>query len=59
MADICRAREYWVYIKYLQREKYGRMTYEVLFDHYLGHTHVGNMASAVETKLTSTSYNSE
>jgi hypothetical protein len=31
----------------------------LLFDHFLGPTNVGNMASAAETKLTGTLYNGE
>jgi hypothetical protein len=48
-----------VYIKPAQKEKNGRLAYELLFDHYLGPNDVGNMANAPETKLSSTLYNGE
>jgi hypothetical protein len=56
---MCATHPCWVYIKPAQKGKNGRLAYELLFDHYLGPTNVGNMANTAETKLSSTLYNSK
>jgi hypothetical protein len=48
-----------VYIKPALRNMNGRDAYMLLFDHFLGPNNVGNMASEIDTKLTSTLYNGE
>jgi hypothetical protein len=56
---MCVKHPCWLYIKTAQKGKNGRLDYELLFEHYLGPTYVGNMANAAETKLSSTLYNGE
>jgi hypothetical protein len=48
-----------VYIKPALRTRNVREAYILLFDHFLGPSNVGNMASAADTKLTGTLYNGE
>jgi hypothetical protein len=59
MSNICGKHSCFVYIKPALRTRNGRDVYMVIFDHFLGPNNVGNMASEVETKLTSTLYNGE
>jgi hypothetical protein len=59
MSNICGKHSCFVYIKPDFRTRNGRDAYMLLFDHFLGPTNVGNMASETETKLTSTLYNIE
>jgi hypothetical protein len=59
MSNICGKHSCFVYSKPALRTMNGRDTYMLLFDHFLGPTNVGNMASAAETKLTGTLYNGE
>jgi hypothetical protein len=44
---------------HVQKAKDGKNAYELLLDHYLGPNNVVSMASAAETKLSSTLYNGE
>jgi hypothetical protein len=48
-----------LYIKPDLRTMNGRDAFMLLFDNFLGPKNVGNMVSAVETKLTGTLYNGE
>jgi hypothetical protein len=59
MSNICGKHSCFVYIKPALRTRNGRDAYMLLFDHFLGPNHVGNMASEAETKLTGTLYNGE
>jgi hypothetical protein len=59
MSNICGKHSCFVYIKLNLRTRNGRDAYMLLFDHFLGPNNVVNMASEVETKLTSTLYNGE
>jgi hypothetical protein len=59
MSNICGKHSCFVYIKPALRTRNGRDAYMLLFDHFLGPSNVGNMASEAETKLTSTLYNGE
>jgi hypothetical protein len=59
MSNICGKHSCFVYIKPDMRTRNGRDAYMLLFDHFFGPNNVVNMASAVETKLTGTLYNSE
>jgi hypothetical protein len=59
MSNICGKHSCFVYIKPALKTRNGRDAYMLLFDHFLGPNNVGNMASAAETKLTSTLYNGE
>jgi hypothetical protein len=57
MSNICGKHSCFVYINPALRTRNGRDAYMLLFDHFLGPTNVGNMASAAENKLTGTLYN--
>jgi hypothetical protein len=59
MSNICGKHSCFVYIKPALRTRNGRDAYMLLFDHFLGPSNVGNMASEAETKLTGTLYNGE
>jgi hypothetical protein len=59
MSNICGKHSCFVYIKPALRNRNGRDAYMLLFDHFLGPNNVGNIASEVETKLTSTLYEGE
>jgi hypothetical protein len=59
MSNICGKHSCFVYIKPALRTRNGRDAFMLLFDHFLGPTNVGNMASAAETKLTGTLNNGE
>jgi hypothetical protein len=59
MSNICVKHSCFVYIKPAFCTRNGRDAYMLLFDHFLGPNNVGNMASAADTKLTGTLYNSE
>jgi hypothetical protein len=59
MSNICGNHSCFVYIKPALRTRNGRDAYMLLFDHFLGPKHVGNMAVEADTKLTSTLYNGE
>jgi hypothetical protein len=54
MSNIFGKHSCFVYIKPALRNRNGRDSYMLLFDHFLGTNNVGNMDSAAETKLTRT-----
>jgi hypothetical protein len=56
MSDITQAHDCWTYVKPAQRTKYGRRSFLLLWDHFLGPNNVDNMASEAEAKLGSVSY---
>jgi hypothetical protein len=59
ISNICAKYFCFVYTKPALRTRNGREAYMLLFDHFLGHNNVGNMASVAATKLTGTLYNGE
>jgi hypothetical protein len=56
MSNMCGKHSCFVYIKCSLRTKNGSDAYTLMFNHFLGPNNVGNMASAVETKVTGTLY---
>jgi hypothetical protein len=59
MVNIIQAHDCWTYVKPAQRTKDGRRAFLLLWNHFLGPTNVGNMASEEEAKLGSVSYTDE
>jgi hypothetical protein len=59
LSNICGKHSWFVYIKPALRTRNGRDAYMLLFDHFLGLTNVGNMASAAEINMTGIPYNGE
>jgi hypothetical protein len=59
ISNMCGKHSCFVYIKRALRTRNGMEAYMIMFDHLLGPNNVGNMVSAVETKITGTLYNGE
>ena len=59
LAQMCRDKDCWTYIKTAQRSRDGRAAYNALYNHYLGPNSVDNMANSAERKLQSLSYTGE
>jgi len=51
--------EAWTYAKKAQKNRDGWMTYQTLFNHYLGPNNVNNMADTAEKKLTQSTCSGE
>jgi hypothetical protein len=59
MANITRAHDCWTYVKPAQSTKYGRCTFLLLWNYFLGPNNIDNMASEAEAKIGSVSYTGE
>jgi hypothetical protein len=59
MKNICGSNHCYIYSKGASRAKDGREAFLLLFDHYLGASNVGNLATAAEERLKSRRYSGD